>query len=180
MIRFGEFKTPTWWVFARWWDDETDFGENEEAYRKRSSSKTQKRGTSYDLNYKINKAHWACLSYSDPQTYSWFLDLLFWLRGSSGFSREVAGQVKSPYFKHWKTGQVIHNLHIKFLLLQLRYRQTCNNKTCHYYKLQLAKDLQRNNNPEIILEIKKVTGLSFTSHLSSRKHKEHYETLRHP
>ena len=40
---------------------------------------------SSDSNYKISKAHWVCISYSDPHTHSWFLDLLFWLRGFSTF-----------------------------------------------------------------------------------------------
>ena len=31
--------SPTWWVFVWWWENETDFGENEGAYRKRSLSK---------------------------------------------------------------------------------------------------------------------------------------------
>ena len=37
-------KTPTLWVFVRWLDDETDFDENEDVYRKRSSSKTSGKG----------------------------------------------------------------------------------------------------------------------------------------
>ena len=44
LIWFGGFKTPTWWVFVWWWDDETDFGKIEEACRKRTLSKTSGKG----------------------------------------------------------------------------------------------------------------------------------------
>ena len=53
---------------------------------------------SYDLKCKINKAHWACLSFSFPKTHSWFL-----LKRLFCFSREIAGPVKSSYFKHCTT-----------------------------------------------------------------------------
>ena len=55
---------------------------------KEAHQRHQERMASYDLNYKVNKPHWVCISYSDAQTHSWFLDLLFWLRGSSAFPEE--------------------------------------------------------------------------------------------
>ena len=48
----------------------------------------QEKAISYNSNYKTNKAHSVYISYSDPQTHSWFLDLLFWLRGSYAFPEE--------------------------------------------------------------------------------------------
>ena len=66
LIWFGKFRTPTLRVFVRWWDDEIDFGENEDAYSKESSLKISEKGN----------------------TQSWFLDLLFWLRGSSAFQEK--------------------------------------------------------------------------------------------
>ena len=59
----------------------------------------QERTTSYDRNDKINKAHWACIIYTVIPK----LIADFW---TSCFDWEtllllIAGQVKSPYFKHW-------------------------------------------------------------------------------
>ena len=65
--------------------------------------KHQEKAISYDSNCKINTAHWAYISYNDPQTHSWFLDLFVLIKRLMCFSREIAGQVKSPYFKHWST-----------------------------------------------------------------------------
>ena len=54
----------------------------------------QERATSYNSNYKINKANCVCISYSDPQTQSWLLDLLFWLRSSSAFPEKTTAKLK--------------------------------------------------------------------------------------
>ena len=60
----------------------------------------QEKTISYDFNCKTNKAHWACISCSDLQTHGWFLDLFVLIERLMCFSKEIAGQVKSPYFKH--------------------------------------------------------------------------------
>ena len=84
LIWFAELRTPRCWMFVWWWD-KTDFGKNKKAYRKRSSSETSGKDNFIRLKVKNKEAYWACLIYSVPQTSTWFLNLLFWLRGSSAF-----------------------------------------------------------------------------------------------
>ena len=76
---------------------------------KKVCQRHQEKVISYDSNCKIKGAHWACISYSDPQTNSWFLDLFVVIKKLMCFSREIAGQVKIPYFKHWCIVYTISN-----------------------------------------------------------------------
>ena len=100
LIWFGEFKTPTWWVFVWWWDDETDFDESDkdEGHAKRNSSKIPGKGDFklFKLQNKqsplsVHKLQW-------HQTHNWFLDLLFWLRDSCFFKRNSQPSEK-PLFQ---------------------------------------------------------------------------------
>ena len=100
LIWFGKFKTPTWWVFVHWWDDETDFKKKKKAYRKRSSSKTSGKGNfiRFELQNEqsplsAHKLQWPpnCMA----QIHGWFLDLLFWLRGCSAFPEKQLAKWKA-------------------------------------------------------------------------------------
>ena len=73
-------------LMMRWWD--RFWAKTREHIEKEVYQRYQERVTSYSLNYKINKAHWACVSYRDPKTCSWFFDLLFWLRGYFAFPKK--------------------------------------------------------------------------------------------
>ena len=100
LIWFVGFKTLAWWVFVWWWDDETEFGEKEKAWREKSLSKTSGKGDFIWFELQNKRSSLSMHSYSDPQTHSWFLDLFVVIKKLMCFSREIAGQVKSPYFKH--------------------------------------------------------------------------------
>ena len=72
LIWFGEFKTPNGGFLL---DDEmmrlTLVKTRKHAVIE-FHQRHQERATSYDSNYKINKAHWACISYSEPQIIAYF------------------------------------------------------------------------------------------------------------
>ena len=72
LIWFGEFKTPNGGFLL---DDEMMrliLVKTRKHAVIEFHQRHQERATSYDSNYKINKAHWACISYSEPQIIAYF------------------------------------------------------------------------------------------------------------